>query len=315
MATSALNPNVVKTKLDKVVYNEFAPEKKPGYASVENSKIFNQVKINKGAQQEEIFASSGYWDQRGEDQNVPLGQSKVGQGVTYTAVEFSRREQIPKWFFDDEKFNMVTNMIRGMAYNGRRTQMLKGFATWRNAFSSTGTLTSDSLSLCNNSHTLLNSNKTVDNYLTEKLNDGSLFDLISTLAEMLTQDGVLAGYTAETLLVANRRFKGACELLDSELSAETANNAINVYSSKYGIFLLQSEMIGAAAGGSDHYAFMLSRYHEVNRYIREALTTWSKDWTQSDNRSFIYGAAYREVYGTPDFAGTAGTDGTTGAYA
>lgn len=315
MATSSINPNVVQTELDRVVFNVFSPEKKPGYASVENSKIFNQIPVKLGVQKEEIFAGSGYWEQRGEKQNVPRGESRVGQTVTYTIVEFSKAEDFPKWYFDDSQFDVVVKAVRQMAYSGRRTQMREAFGLWRNAFSSTGTLTSDGLSLINNSHTLLNSNRTVDNYLTDKLTDGTLNDLINLMAEMYTQDGVLAGYLLECLLGSNRRFKDMCELVDSELSAETANNAVNVYSSKYNIFVYQSEMIGAAAGGSDHYVFGLAGYHEVNRYIREKLNTWSRSWELSDNRTYTYGAAYRELYRAPDFAGVVGTDGTTGAYA
>lgn len=312
---SSLSPDVVQTELDKVIFNEFSPEKKPGYADVSNPLIFNQVPVDKGVQKEELFSGGGYWEQRGEKQNVARSESKVSQKVTYTIVEFSKAEDFPKWLFDDGDFGVVAKSIKHMAFGGRRTQVREAFGTFRNAFSSTGTLTADGLSLCNNSHTLGGSNKTVDNYLTAKLTDETLNDLINLMAEMYAQDGIVAGYLMETLLVPNRNYKRACELLDSELSSETANNAINVYSSKYGIQLFQSEAIGSVQGGSDHYAFGLARYHESNRYIREALNTWSRSWEMSDNRTYTHGAAYRELYKTPDFAGLVGTDGTTGAYA
>lgn len=290
---------------------------KPGFVSVTDKRIFNQVPIALGSEQEEIFAGSGYWEERGSTQNVPLGNSKFGQKVTYTVSEFSRQEEIPKHFFDDAKFNSITNIVKAMLNNGKSTQELNGFKTFRQAFTATtGTLVSDGLSLCNNSHTLLNNSGTVDNYLTDKLSDDVVNDMIVMLAEMKGQDGVLSfGTDPEVLLTPCANFKRASEIVESELSAETANNAINVYSSKYGIFVAQSKFIGATAGGSNHYAFLLGKGHQINRYIREAINQWHKDWTQTNNRTFVYGGAYREVYGVPDFVGVVGTDGTTGAYA
>lgn len=317
MPTSALNPRVVRTELDRVVYSIFNPQMKPGFVSVADKRIFNQIPSDKGSEQEEIFAGSGYWEKRGETQNVPLGQSKFGQKVTYTHTEFSRQEEIPKHFFDDAKFNAITNIVKAMMNNGKSTQELNGFAAFRKAFTATtGTLTSDGLSLCNNSHTLLNSSMTVDNYLTAKLGDDTINEMIQKLAEMKGQDGVMSfGTDPEVLLTACYNFKRACELIESELSAETANNAINVYSSKYGIYVAQSKFLGAAAGGSDHYAFLLGKGHQINRYIREAINTWHRTWEETNNRTFVYGGAYRETIGVPDFVGAVGTDGTTGAYA
>ena len=315
MATNAVSPNVGKTALDRIVADRFDTSTKPGSASVTDPLIFNQVPISRSAQIEEIFHGGGYWEIKGESANVPAGQSKVGNQVTYTVVDFAKSEDISKNFFDDDQFSVVAKIVDRMARNGALTREREGFGrSFVDAF--TTNLTHDGSSLCNDSHNLFGSGKTQDNRLTDKLNETPLNSAIVLLAEMLSEDGVIEHYEPQILLVPSARFKGATELVESELQSTTANNAVNVYSSKYGIFVKQTPFIGAknttGDGGSDNIWFLLSDYHQLNRYIRQDVQTDLVDYKFQRNNNYVYKASYREVYGSPSWTGLVGSTGTTG---
>ena len=315
MASNAVSPNVGKTALDRIVFNRFEVSKKPGAASVTDPLIFNQIPISRSAQIEEVFHGGGYWDLKGETANVPAGQSKVGNQVTYTVVEYAKSEDISKNLFDDDQHGMVAKLVDRMARNGALTREREGFGrVFVDAF--TTNTTHDALSLCNNSHNLFGSGKTQDNLLTAKLNESPLNDAILTLAEMLSEDGVIEHYEPSCLLVPSARFKGATELVESEYQATTANNAVNVFSTKYGIFVKQTPFIGAknttGDAGSDNIWFLLADYHEINRYIRQDVMTDLVDYKFQRNNNYIYKASYREVYGSPSWVGVVGSNGTTG---
>lgn len=289
-------------------------------ATVRDELVFHQIPVSLGSQQEQVFAGSGYWDQRGEQQNVPSGESQTQQKVTVVMNEFARQERISRWYFEDAQFNLVEKIVSHMIGNGKQTQDYRGFEIYRGATGAT--LTSDGLSLLNNAHTLIGSGATVDNLETDKLTDGVLNTLITRLMEQPGQDGVVRGHVPRCLLVPTRRHKLATELNDSEWSAQTANNAINVYRSKYGIVVKRSPFLGAAisagtgiTAGSDDFAFLLGEMHEVNRYIREDLHTDTVDYVYQGNNDYIYKSFYRENYSAIDFLGVVGTSGTTGSYA
>lgn len=315
MASGNLNPNVVKTALDRVVFPIFEKKRLPGEASVTDPMLFNQIPIDRKAQVEEIMGGSGYWDERDEQANVKEGQTKIGNQVTFTAVEFSRSEPISRHYFADDQHNTVVKIVAKMARNGRRTRELKGFTNvFVNGFS-TGT-THDGNSIFNNSHNLLDSGQTQDNLLTDKLNEDPLNDAITLLGEMFEEDGVFGELVPQCLLVPVKRFKGATELVESELQSTTANNAVNVFSLKYGIYVKQTPFLGSknseGDGGSDNLWFLLADRHEINRYIREDLTTDVVPYQYQSNNNYIYKAFYREIVGAPSWVGSVGSNGTTG---
>src|SRR5437762_456564 len=130
MASNALNPLVVQTFLDKVFYQEWNKERLPGYASVETGQIFNQLSSNKAIEKHAVFIGTGYWQQVGEEQNVPSFNSRITDQVNYTHVKFGIAEQISKEFFDDDQHDDIAKIIRSIAMNGRQTQNLKGFSVY-----------------------------------------------------------------------------------------------------------------------------------------------------------------------------------------
>lgn len=189
------------------------------------------------------------------------------------------------------------------------TRERKGMELFRKAFTA-GTTYGDGATLCADSHTLL-SGDTQDNKLTAALSVTSLESAIIALSEQKGQDGVIEGRAPRVLLVPSALYKDAVEITDSELVSDSADNALNVYSAKYGITVLQSPFLGTAVSdGSNTAWFLLGDMHGLERHVREELNTVLVPWQQSRSHQFAYTGRYREVFSVASHIGLVGSDGT-----
>jgi len=304
--SSGLNPDVVKTDLDKVFMQEFDVLSGPGQATVETSDIFIQDTADSSAVIAEVFKGSGLWEEKEEEQEVPQGTPRITNKVTFYVTEYSKSIDIPKTFFDDQKHGSYEKMVKDFAEKGRITKNTNAFAVYRNAF--TTTLTADGVALISASHVTI-SGETVSNLVTGALTESTLNDGIVALSEMKSQDAVVVGSGANALLVPQKLYKKACEIVKSERRSDTANNDTNVYSSAYDIKVYTSPYLGAAAGGSDTAWFLLGRNHSVTRWVRQGIETTLVDWKYQRNNNYIYKGSFREVVGAYDYAGIVGSTG------
>lgn len=314
MSSNALNPSVVKTELDKVFYQEWDSAQAPGLATVENEKIFKQQGSNKAVEQRSVFVGNGAWEETGEGQILPNANSLIKDKVNYTMVKFAKSEYITKEFFDDDQHNDIDKIVREMAYDGRIKQNVEGFSVYRNAFNAAFP-GGDGVSLVSASHPT--STGTASNLLTDKLTPDALNSAIISAQTQIAKDGLLKGFVPRILLVDPSNYKRACEIVDSEWLADTANNNINVYSSKYGLYVLQNPFVGRNEFGTatnlDAW-FLLGDMHSVNRIVREPIDTNLIDWRVSPNQMYVYQGSYRESVGFDSWNALVGSDGSTGSY-
>lgn len=308
MASSSLSPNVVKTALDDVFYQNFRIDDAPNFGSVEDPMIFRQETSDSGAEIEEELKSGGYWGEKAETANASTSSSRTGNQVTYTHTEFAQTEDLPKAFFDDAKHGVVAKIIEEMALNGRATREKDGMSVFRNAFTA-GFTGGDGATLCSDSHTLLDGS-TQDNNLTATLAVSSLESAIVALAEQKSQAGVVLGMMPSTLLVPPSLFKEAVEITESKLISDSADNALNVYSAKYGIVVKQNPHLGTASGGSNSAWFLLGRSHGLKRFVREAINTTLVDWKYSRSHQYAYTGRFRESTGWSSHIGIVGSNGS-----
>jgi hypothetical protein len=306
---SQLNANVVKTALDGVFNQTFSGEQHPGHVTAESGIVFNQDTADSSAVIMELFKGVGAWDSRSEEQDVQGGTPRIGNQKTFSVVNFAKSVDIPKNFFDDNKHSSYENMIRNFALRARTTRDKNAFALFRNPSTAALFGTSDGVALLSASHTNLNGD-TVSNLVTGALSETTLNDAIVKLLEMKSQDGEIDGFMPKTLLVPPKLFKTACEIAESELRSGTGNNDMNVYSTKYGVYVATSQYLGAAAGGSDTAWFLLSTNHSVNRYVRTPVFTDLVDYKFQRNNSYIYKGEFREVVGAMSYEGLVGSLGT-----
>lgn len=305
--STGMAENTVYTGLDKIFFGEFNLKPGPQMASVEDSSVFRQDSVNNRGVQSEISKDGGMWTERDNElEDLTESTPRVGFAKTYEVAEFNQSLPIPRSYMEDENYGVVAEDVRKMAQKGKLTRLKEGMGVYRGAFATTKT--NEGSYLVSDSHTNLNGD-TVDNKLTAALAPSAIDSAIKMLIEQKDQAGDIVGCEGDTLLVPPALFPEACEIMDSVLKADTAENNMNVYSSKYGIKIKQSNYLGTAAGGSDTAWFLLARLHPVYRYVREAAHTEYTPYEYSKNWVNYYKAGYRECYGTPDYTGIVGSTG------
>lgn len=301
------NPDVIKTAIDDVFYQEHNVESHPQYATAETPAVFHQDTAESSAVIWDAFKGSGLWETRAEEQDVPQGTPTVGGQKTFTVTNYAKSIEISKNFFDDNMHGAYEKAVRNFAANARKTRDNNAFAVFRNSF---GTATTyDGTAIFSNTHTN-RGGYTIDNLLTGDLSETTLNTAIVQLLELKSQDGVVGGSIPATLLVAPAGYKLACEITESELRSGTPDNDMNVYSDKYGIRVLTSQWLGAAAtGGDDDAWFLLSDDHSFYRFVRQGVNTVLVDWKIARNNNYIYKGEFREVVGAFSFEGAVASAG------
>lgn len=317
MFTEAQNLAVTRTELDTVFYQNFDYDSGfPGIATAQVAEIFKPLQTEHSAYIEQVFKGSGLFPVVGETQTVPLSTPAAANKLTVYIKDFAQGIELSKNLFDDNLHNVWSRAVADLGMVARVSQDQNAFAFWNNAF--TTSLTADGAALVA-SHTLLNG-QTYSNLLattdagmsgttTTALSDQSLYAAIIKLRQQPNQAGVVLGNVPNILLVPSALFKLAVQLTDSALVAQSAENAINVYRSAYGITVYTSPYLDATTGGSDTQWFLLSRNHSVTRLIRQGIQTALRDWTYSNNRTYFYQANFRETVYAPDYVGVVGATG------
>jgi len=304
--TGAISPNVVKTALDDVFFTEYE-DMGPMLAHADDEMVFRQSTADSGAVIMEVFKGVKAWEQRSESADVNQDSPLVGDQITYSVLNYANSVDISKNLFDDNKHDVVKNMMREFAEKARVAQDKNAYGLFRNGFGTT--LTADGAALYSNTHTTL-SGDTVDNLGTATLSETSLNTGIIALAEQVDQAGEIRGHQATCLLVPPALFKTACEIAGSEWRSGTANNDDNVYLSKYGIYVKQSQYLGAAAGGSDTAWFLSSKNHSNYRWVRDGIATDLVEYKYQRNNDYIYKGEYREMVGAVTYEGSWASNGT-----
>jgi hypothetical protein len=307
MFTEAQNFAIVQTELDSVFYQNFDYDTNtPEIATSRTADLFKPLTTTHAAYIEEIFKGSGLFPIIGETQTVPISTPKVANKLTTYIKDFAQGIELSKNLFDDNMHGVWAKAVADFAMVARVSQDDNAFKLFRNAF--TTSLTADGNALIS-THTLL-SGDTQSNLVSGALSAVTLNLAIIALRQQKNQAGVILGNVPSILLVPSALFKTAIEETDSALTADTGNNAINVYRSAYGIKVLSSPYLDAVAGGSDTAWFLLSRNHAVTRLIRQGIITNLRDWAISNNRTYFYQANFREETYCPDYVGIVGSLGT-----
>lgn len=313
--TSALNPNVVKTALDKVFFTEYQYNNQPGVATAENASIFKQDSTDRAAVIIEQFAGSGYFSQKTEQADVTLATPRVTNQQTYSVLEWAKGIDISKNFFDDDQHTVVTKAIEDLRRSAYMTR--DQYAFQRYALGFTTVTANDSVALFSNSHTLINGGGlTEDNLETGQLGEQNLNAAMISLQTQLCNDASLGAHVPAALLVPTSLFKTAMEVTKSVLRSGTTDNDLNYYSEVYpGLMVYHSPFLESGFTGvtSSVMWYLLSVDHSMYRWVREGLYTAMVDWTQTRNNDYLYKAGYREVVSPISWEGMVGSNGTTAA--
>lgn len=307
MFTEAQNFAIVQTELDTVFFQNFDYDStQPGIATAQTGVIFKPVTTDHAAYIGEINKGTGLWNVIGETQTVPTDNPSVRNKYTVFVKDFANSIELSKDLFDDNMHGVWSEDVKDFAMKARVTQDDNAFALFRGAF--TTTLTADGVAFISASHALIGGG-TISNVISGALSDTTLNNAIVAIRQQKDQSGVVLGGTPSILLVPSPLFKLATQLTESALIADSANNAINVYRSAYGITVYSSPYLDLVAGGSDTAWFLMSNNHSVSRLVRQGIETALRPWQYSNNRSYLYQGNFRESVFVPDYAGAVGSTG------
>lgn len=307
MFTEQQNFAIVQTELDTVFYQNFNDgDTFPSTFTAETGEIFKPIQTEHAAYIAEIFKGVGLFPIIGETQVVPAGTPRVtNKQVTYIK-DFAESIPLSKNLFDDNMHGVWSQAVADLALKARTSQTDNAMKIFRGAF--TTTLTADGVSWINAAHPLIGGG-TLSNVVSGPLTPATLMNAIVALRQQKDQAGVILGCVPAYLVVPTLLWKHATEITDSALIADSANNNLNVYRSAFGITIYTNPWMDAAAGGSDTYWFLLGRNHHIRRLIRQGIETSLRDWTYSDNRTYLYQANFREEVFVDDYAGSVGSTG------
>jgi hypothetical protein len=302
--TSALNPNVVKSGLDALFFKEYNIDEFPYVATANDPLVFYQYASSRASETIEEFKGAGEWSPRAETAKPAEKQPLATNSQTYANEAIAAGIEISKHLVDDDQNQMYMKTIRDFAMTGRISRDKDAMSLYRDSFTSTG---GDGQFYFDTDHPITGG--TMSNKLTVALSEANLNTAVVNLGEQEGRDGLIRGYTPHCLLVPYALFKTACEITDSELRSGTANNDMNVFSTKYGIYIKTSPYLGTAAGGNDAYWWLLSRNHGMIRFDREEINTNLIDWRIRENRTYYYNGEFRQTVGQSDPFGAIGSTG------
>lgn len=308
MFTEAQNFAIVQTELDEVFFQTLKYDAtSPGIATANTAAIFKAKDTTHAAYIGEINKDVGLWPIIGETQTVPVANPAVRNKYTVYIKDFANSIELSKDLFDDNMHGVWSEDVRKFALKARLSQDQYAFGLFRNAF--TTTLTADGVAFISASHPLIGGG-TTSNIVTGALSTTTLNNAITALREQVDQSNVIMGGSPSILLVPSKLFKLATEITESALVSDSGNNALNVYRSAYGITVYSSPFLGAAAGGSDTAWFLMTPDHSVTRIVRQGIQTALRDWSMSNNRTYLYQGNFREEVYVPDYAGVVASLGT-----
>ncbi len=274
------------------------------------TKIYNVQTSNSATETDYGLGAFGDWTER-SDELSPVDYAKISEGgeVTYTHKAFTKGFMISRELNDDEKYGQMKKMAKALARAGRAKvekdaiQVLtKGFQGATGAFKGR-----DNLELFHNAHTLVDSEKTCSNILTEELSEQSLKKAIQMMASQLDEAGNLIQMKATKLIVPPALEDTALRLLHSTQLPGTNHNDTNEYL-KDRLSVVVMDYLATTAGGNDKFWFLQDgNRHELNFFWR--VKPEFKHEEDFDTFVAKYRGYMRYSYGFSDWRGMVGSTG------
>src|SRR3990167_68424 len=311
---SGANVNLVQTRLDSIVREEFDHPNEPNEVTALTTTFFKQEPFDKGSYVHEEIGGPGAFRDHAEEEEVDQATPRSGNLVTTRIRAYKRDIPIPDEMMEDNQLGTVDYEVRQLASNAKLSRDDFAFRqSYGDAFS--GSLTPDGDALCSNSHTTL-SNDTVDNLETGSLTAANLEVVVRSVRRQRKQDGMLGGHNAAGLLTAVNPAEGAMEITKSKLKSGTPDNTLNYFSEVYpglvvgtSAYLHSDYNAGLNTNVNTSY-FVVSRHHQITRIQRKTLTT--KLVPPDTDRKYrkFYRAKFREVIFAKSWSGICGSNGT-----
>ena len=232
-----------------------------------------------------------------------------GYDVTYTHVEFAKGFKIERKLYDDDLYNIISKKPRGLAIAARRTQEKAAAGVFNDAFSGSGTIAvdgitvlsnSEALSLCNDSHTSTATSTTQDNSGTTALSATAVEATRILMAGYKDDRDNLISVQPDMILCPRNLEETAWEIISSKGKVDSAENNPNFHYGKYKLavwdylsdsnnwFVIDSSMMKMFLNWFDRIPLEFFQDKSFDTLIAKyaCYARWSYGW--SDWR-FVYG--------------------------
>ena len=300
--------------LDEIFDSAYEMDKQPGEVRADDPLFFRQDTTEWLTLQIAESMGPGDFTEVVEDEEVPEATVRIGNRTAIEVFEYDRDLPIPQRYQESSQhYGTVEKWVEELGIRARTSRDKFAFRrSYGDAFS--GVDTPDGADLVSNSHTNLNGD-TIDNLETGVFSPDNLEVAVRSLRLQKAQDGDLASYHADGLLVPVILHPDAMEVTKSELKANTANNNLNYWSTVYpGLQVGSSEYLDATyntlnANANTSY-FIVSKMHSITRTVRVPIQREYVGPEIDRKRRAFYRARFSERVYAGTWGGVVGSNGT-----
>ena len=311
---AVISPNTIQSGLDEIFSSAYEMDKQPGEVRADDSLFFRQDNTEWLNIQIEESMGPGDFEEVEEDEEVPEATVRTGNKTTIEVFEYDKDIPIPQRYQEaSSHYGTVAKWVEELGVRARTSRDKFAFRrSYGDAFS--GVDTPDGADLCSSTHTALDGT-TVDNLETGALTPANLEVVVRSLRLQRAQDGDLASYHADGLLVPTILHPDATEITQSELKAGTAQNELNYWSKVYpGLKVGSSEYLDSTYNTLNTNAntsyFAISQRHSIIRAVRVPLQKEYVEPQYDRRRRAFYRARFSERVYAGTWGGIVGSNGT-----
>lgn len=311
---AVISPNTTQSGLDEIFDSSYEMDKQPGEVRADDPLFFRQDTTEWLTIQIEESQGPGDFTEVAEDEEVPEASVRTGNKTSIEVFEYDKDIPIPQRYQEaSSHYGTVAKWVEDLAIRARTTRDKYAMRrSYGDAFS--GVNTPDGADLISNSHTSLNGD-TIDNLETGAFTPANLEVVIRSLRLQRAQDGDLASYHADGLLVPVILHPDATEVTQSELKAGTGQNELNYFSKVYpGLKVGSSEFLDSTYNTLNTNAntsyFVVSQRHSITRAVRVPLQKEYVDPMYDRRRRAFYRARFSERVYAGTWGGIVGSNGT-----
>lgn len=256
----------------------------------------------KPREQEAAMSDLGLVSQVGETDVAPEDTPVPGYEKEFVHVEYKKKVPVSRRVYDDEEWGFVSNLGMQLGVAAGKTFDANCAALWNGAASTT--LTSDGLSLANNSHTTKVDSTTFDNYITQSLSVEGARLMRKQFRDMKDSRNQPMDANFDTVLVPTALEDAALVISRSADNPNTASRATNIYQGLDVIVWNRLSIGDAFWFGID---MELLHMHAL-MYIRKAPEFYA--FADPDSGIRHQAVYFRYSHGFTDWRGVVMSDGT-----
>lgn len=281
--------------LDEIFFDHYEQAEDP------RSKLFNMESTDREIMQKAGVTSLGLLNIVAEAAQAPKDSFNQSYSKTYTVSKYAKAIGISDEMIQDDRFDMISKMVKSLARSSRETQQFTAMAIFNNSFSSEQSW--DAVAIFSASHPSEVGNQS--NLLTAAdLSYSSL--AVAEQAFRAVQDGRGKQLLIKPriLLVSESDRQNALEIVQSPYKAGTANNNINALGADGGLTVISSPYLT----DSDAWFLLADPMDHGLRIVdRQSLTTKMDEDVLAG--VLYYKAQYRQALGCDEWRGLFGNQG------